>query len=222
MNPIPRRNVVSSSRSNQPGLNKRIIYSSMPNFRGGKGYKKGKGDTSNEVEYLEKKPGQMIGRILRPLGDLNMSVFCEDNITRICKIAMGIKKKVPFSKGDIVLLSLRDCLVSQAELQEGKRSDRGDILGKFHQDQFMELMKTENKYLFANMTLLGDIMDKLTEGKINEAEQLAGSVQNDDIFDYSKEDEDKPEYVTKPLGWKSEREAIARKEPEKDVTFEEL
>jgi initiation factor 1A len=192
----------------------------MPNIRGGKGYKKGKGDNRNEVVFLEKLPGQMIGRIVKSLGDLNMNVFCEDNITRICKIAMGIKKKVAFSVGDIVLISLRDCLVSQAQLQEGKRSDRGDIIGKFHQDQYTALMKTENKYIFANMLVLSDIREKLSEGKVNEAEQLADSVENNDIFDYSKEE--KEEFETKPLGWKSEREAIARKEPEQDVTLEEL
>ena len=193
----------------------------MPNIRGGKGYKKGKGDNENEIVFLtkDKAEGQMIGRIVRALGDLNMSVFCEDNITRICKIAMGIKKKMRFFPGDIVLLSLRDCLLSKTDLEQGKRPDRGDILGKYHQAQFNELMKTENKYIFASMKVLTEIQQKLDEGKEKEAEELAGSAENDDLFDYSEEKEEKEEkehHETKPIGWKEQRNIV------RDVTYDEL
>jgi len=196
----------------------------MPNIRGGKGYKKGKGD--DETLYVEKKEGQLVGRILKPLGDLNMSVFCEDKITRICKVAVGIKKKVRFFTGDIVLLSLRDCFMSTADLNEGKHSDRGDILGKFHQDQYTELKKTVNALIFANVDTLTEFKQKLSEGNIEAANKLEEGADADEYFDYSKEEEEEKEddeegaHVTKPLGWKSERETKMRKEAE--VTFDEL
>ena len=206
----------------------------MPNIRGGKGYKRGKGDNDDEAVFLVKEPGQMIGRIIRALGDLNMSVFCEDNITRICKVAMGIKKKVRFTVGDIVLISLRDCLVSKAELLEGKRSDRGDILGKFHQEQFAQLKESGNKFIFANVEILTEIQKKLSVGDLRSAEQLATSAENDDLFDYSKEEEEEQKegkegekdangnYVTKPIGWKSQREAKLQSEINRDIELHEL
>ena len=64
-----------------------------PNLRGGKSYKKAKGGsntTENAVAFITKDDDQMVGRIIRMLGDLNVSVFCQDNKTRVCKIAMGI------------------------------------------------------------------------------------------------------------------------------------
>ena len=133
------------------------------------------------------------------------------------RIAMGIKKKTRFFPGDIVLLSLRDCLLSKTDLEQGKRPDRGDILGKYHQSQFNELMKTENKYIFASMKVLTEIQQKLDEGKEKEAEELAGSAENDDLFDYSQENqEEKEQHQTKPIGWKEERNIV------RDVTYDEL
>ena len=101
----------------------------MPNLRGGKAYKKTKSH-EDEIQFLKKEPDQFIGRVIRNLGDLNMSVFCEDNKTRICKVASGIKKGTRIYVDDIVLISLRDCLMSKADLDRGLRSDRGDIVGK--------------------------------------------------------------------------------------------
>jgi initiation factor 1A len=87
----------------------------MPNIRGGKSYKKSKGKTKfgedEEVAYLEIAKDQMVGRILKLLGNLNATVYCQDNKQRICKICRSIKKSVRFDMGDVVLISLRDCEV---------------------------------------------------------------------------------------------------------------
>jgi initiation factor 1A len=144
-----------------------------PNVRGGKSYKKAKGG-SNESDaaaiFLTKEDDQMVGRIVRMLGDLNVSVFCQDNKTRICKIAMGIKKKVRFFAGDVVLVSLRDCLVSKADLEAGKRSDRGDVLGKYNEAQYNQL-KADGipNYVFAQTDTLVKIAAKFDEGDMKGA-----------------------------------------------------
>jgi translation initiation factor IF-1 len=184
----------------------------MPNLRGGKGYKRGKGNKEEDVVFLTIDPSQMVGRIIRALGDLNMSVFCQDNITRICKIAVGIKKAVRFVPGDIVLLSLRDCLMSRHDREQNIRSNRGDIIGKFHETQFSSLIgKEEYKNVFINVETLIDITDKLEKGQQKEAEKLILNSNEENIFDYEggKEEEEK-EVVTKRVEWKIKRDLQER------------
>ena len=169
----------------------------MPNIRGGKGYKSGKGKSKlgeDDIVYLERQPDQMVGRIIRVLGDLNTSVYCQDNKQRICKICRSIKKSVRFEVGDIVLVSLRDCEVPNAELILGKRGDKGDILNKYHPYQYSELKKEGiNPHLFSNMNTLTE-MSKLVEvGDEEAAIRLAEKAKQeaeDDIFDRDKEEEE--------------------------------
>jgi initiation factor 1A len=82
----------------------------MPNLRGGKAYKKSKKSSGNDddenVLFLRKEKDQMVGRLTKLLGNLNTSVFCEDNKTRLCKIAVGIKKSIRFAVGDIVGIAI--------------------------------------------------------------------------------------------------------------------
>jgi initiation factor 1A len=118
----------------------------MPrNQRGGKAYKKGKkadqDDSEDEgnIVMIDVQPDQMVGRILRLLGDLNTQVYCQDGVLRVCKICRSIKKKVKFKVGDVVLISLRDCEVPKADLEKGKRGSRGDVLARFHSAQFDKL-----------------------------------------------------------------------------------
>jgi initiation factor 1A len=173
------------------------IRINMPNIRGGKGYKSGKGKSklaeSENVEFIERQPDQMVGRIIRKLGDLNMSVYCHDKIQRICKICRAIKKTVRFDIGDIVLISLRDCDVPKSELERGKRGDRGDILDRYHPYQYSELQKEGiNPYLFINMTTLTDMSKLIDEGNDAAAEKMALKAKEDaenDIFDRDEEQE---------------------------------
>jgi initiation factor 1A len=173
----------------------------MPNIRGGKGYKSGKGKSKlgecEDVEFIERQPDQMVGRILRKLGDLNMTVYCQDKKQRICKICRSIKKTVRFDVGDTVLISLRDCDMSNAELAEGKRIDRGDILARYHPYQFSELKKEGiNPQLFMNMETLAEMSKLIDQGKDFEAEKFAEKAVEDaenDIFDRDQEQENTEE-----------------------------
>jgi initiation factor 1A len=132
----------------------------------------------------------MVGRIVRMLGDLNVSVFCQDNKTRICKIAMGIKKKIRFFAGDVVLVSLRDCLVSKAELEAGKRSDRGDVLGKYSEAQYNQL-KADGipAYVFAQTDTLVKIAAKFDEGDMKGALALGEDAEENYEFGEGGENE---------------------------------
>lgn len=213
----------------------REVYK-MPNIRGGKGYKSGKGKSKladDEIVYLERQRDQMVGRITRILGDLNTSVYCQDNKQRICKICRSIKKSVRFEVGDIVLLSLRDCEVSNAELLEGKRGDKGDILNKYHPYQFSELKKEGiNPHLFTNINTLSEMSKLVEEGKEEAAVKLAEKAQQeeeDDIFDRDKEgsdtneeESDSEKEVTKvDKKDKVNHRAVAAKK-ERDLTLDDL
>ena len=189
---------------------------SMPNIRGGKGYKSGKGKSKlgeNElVEFIEIQPDQMVGRLVKLLGDLNATIYCQDNKQRICKICRSVKKTVRFELGDIVLVSLRDCEVPKSELANGVRGSRGDILDKFHPYQFSELKKTIihtlpclaaaaalppfskpppckcmpiDPRVFGKIETVTEISKLLAEGRDKEAEKVAEAAANEegDLFD---------------------------------------
>ncbi len=162
----------------------------MPNIRGGKGYKSGKGKSklgeSEEVEFIEVQSDQMVGRLVRLLGDLNAMIYCQDNKQRICKICRSVKKSVRFEVGDIVLVSLRDCEVPKSDLAKGVRGDRGDILDKFHPYQFSELKKVIDPRIFGNIETVSEISKLMGEGKDLAAEKVAAAAaaaEEDDLFD---------------------------------------
>jgi initiation factor 1A len=159
----------------------------MPNIRGGKSYKKSKGKTKfgedQDVAYLEIGEGQMVGRIVKLLGNLNATVYCQDNKQRICKICRSIKKSVKFEVGDVVLISLRDCEVSTAELQSGVRGDKGDILDRFHPKQYKELLDTGiNSAMFLTLDTVAEIVTKLNNGDESGVKKLVENAE-EDIFD---------------------------------------
>ncbi|NBO70903.1 MAG: hypothetical protein EBU66_09680 [Bacteroidetes bacterium] len=188
----------------------------MPNIRGGKGYKKYKKTGEDDNIFLTVEKDQFVGSITKLLGNLNTNVYCQDNKTRICKIAEGIKKKTKFNVGDIVLISLRDCLLSKADLEQGKHSDRGDIIGKFNPKQYDDLRaKGVNPHLFRQTDVLNSMSDKFEKGDVRGAEAIAQSSNNDDIFDYDSESKDQEEntHVTKPkVDWKTQRALGIEKE----------
>jgi len=161
----------------------------MPNIRGGKSYKKSKGKTKfgedDEVAYLEIGPDQMVGRILKLLGNLNATIYCQDNKQRLCKICRSIKKSVRFEVGDVVLISLRDCEVSNHDLEKGIRGDRGDILDKFHPRQFKELIEDGvNSALFLTIDSVNEIASRYEKGDDKGALAIAENA-DEDIFDRS-------------------------------------
>ena len=147
---------------------------------------------------------------MRLVGCLNASVFCDDNKTRICKIAEGIKKKVRFFVGDIVLLSYRDDLISKQELLEGNHSDRGDILGKYPAEQYSQLKAAGvNPHIFRHIDTITSMAKSFENGEDKKAEAIAAAATNDDLFESANEDEEEEEeHLTKPkVEWKSVRAA---------------
>lgn len=162
----------------------------MPNLRGGKAYKKSKGkskadDEAAKVVFIEKGDDQLIGRIIKLLGNLNVSVYCEDKTERVCRIRSGIKKRVRFETGDIVLLSLRDCVISKEDLEKGIRSENGDILAKYHPQQFQSL-KDEgvNPQIFAEIDTLTTAASLMKDGNEAAADAILKGA-DDDFFDRS-------------------------------------
>jgi initiation factor 1A len=110
----------------------------MVNLQGGKKYKSGKGNQETKAELHEVGPGQMVGRVIRNPGNRYMLVYCDDDKQRLCKIKGGLRKKVWFSVGDVVLLSIRDIGVSMTETTKG---ERGDILAKYEPSIYNKLKK---------------------------------------------------------------------------------
>jgi len=220
----------------------------MPNLRGGKGYKKfKKSGNDDDAVFLQIEEGQFVGNITKLLGNLNANVYCQDNKTRICKIADGIKKKVKFYVGDVVLISFRDCLLSKTDLAAGLHSDRGDILGKFNPEQYSQLRESGvNPHLFRQTDILNSMSEKFEKGDVKGAEAIAQSSNNDDIFDFDSDSESETKaatepgntYVTKPkIDWKTQRalgkqvsappdvsesEIKPKDDEEKDVSLDDL
>ena len=186
----------------------------MPNIRGGKGYKKSKGKSKGaedleNVVFIDKQADQMIGRLVRLLGNRNTSIYCEDNKMRICKISTGIKKRVRFEVGDIVLLSLRDCDMSKSDLAKGIRSDHGDIIAKYSPFQYTKLKDDGiNPHIFAHIDTMNAMADKVMSGDLKAAEALA-EAETDDIFELQGESSSSEEHEGQDR-WKGERALLAR------------
>jgi translation initiation factor 1A len=147
----------------------------MPNLKGGKNYKKMKHAQGAKPELHEIGEGQMIGKVMRLLGDRQAQVYCNDNVERICKIRGKLRKKVWIATGDIVLLSLRvfssiveeddsDDDIAQAAPSSSACS-KGDILAKYDPVVYSKLKKVDgvNKKLFGgaydNITTEEDLFD---------------------------------------------------------------
>lgn len=179
----------------------------MPNIRGGKGYKKFKKEKEDdEVEFLTREKDQYVGCIIRLLGNLNASVFCEDNKTRLCKIAEGIKKKIRFYVGDIVLVSYRDDLLSKEAVKQGEHSDRGDILAKYHREQYSQLKgQGINAHIFRHIDTLSSMASSFAKGDSKKAEEIAAAATNDDLFESADEEEEDEKEVKPKLEWKAVR-----------------
>ena len=153
----------------------------MPrNLKGGKNYKKmAKGNSVFDIDKfrIDRQEGQQIARVLRNLGNLNMSCYCNDGITRICKIRGKMIKREFVDAGDLVLISLRE--LEQDTTEADKKEMRGDILAKYPYECISELRKEEgvNQSLFVTL-------ESLVDGKIPSKTEEAGFV-----FDYGSEDE---------------------------------
>lgn len=81
----------------------------MPNYKGGKAYKKKKGgDQANTILQIDRQPDQQLARVIRVLGNRNMLCYCNDNLIRVCHVRGKLRNRVYIELGDVILISLRD------------------------------------------------------------------------------------------------------------------
>jgi initiation factor 1A len=184
----------------------------MPaNTKGGKGYRKGKNTTAENVKMLEwdADKGQMIGRTLKKLGDRRFNVFCNDNKNRICKLAGSIRKNQWVDEGALVLIGIRELGTSTTE----RTTEIGDILALVDTGIYGALKKQEgmNKLLFTNL----EADDAATiQRKVNAIK--SGIDDEDDIFDRnSDEEEEEGEEAQRNAQKKAQEQEIAKKRDEK-------
>lgn len=157
----------------------------MPNKKGGKGYKKGKGDEV-ALEFIDIQEGQYMARAIRLLGSRNVLCYCDDNVLRICHICRNMKKyRVWVETGDVVLISLRH--FSDVDTKTIKR---GDIIAKYAPEQ-LRLLKKEgkvNERLFMKLEDRGVMIDAVGEDMTDET--MIVDAKEDDLFDYDDEDDE--------------------------------
>ncbi len=149
----------------------------MPNQQGGKNYKKSKHSTGDTVAKVqEAEADQLYGRVIKILGNLNMSVYCNDNYTRICKVCGAMRKRVWVNVGDLVIISLRDLDYDPHPTKLGKdtKDMRGDIIYKFDQNLIGKAKKLEgiNPKLFMQLEGIdGRVLGELGKRANQEEEQ---------------------------------------------------
>lgn len=155
----------------------------MPNFKGGKHYKKKKSnDQTNAILQIDRLPDQQVARVVRVLGNRNMLCYCNDNLMRVCRVRGKLRNRVYIELGDVVLISLRDFdleeeapstnaplakdgiplmpseLAPPPKKEEKEPSMRGDILAKYPAEYHSKLKKEDgvNPRLFLQLEVMGD------------------------------------------------------------------
>jgi len=111
---------------------------------------------SNQPDIHECTSGQMYGRVTKLLGGYHVIVYCNDDKERMCTIRGTMRKKVWISTGDIVLISLRDCLSSD---------DKADICAKYDPKVIYKLRKIDPSI---NPKLFSDQNEKLDNQTIDD------------------------------------------------------
>ena len=157
----------------------------MPNQKGGKGYKKGKHSGSEsmfdpKMISWDVSDGQMLGRIVRTLGQRRFRVYCNDNQERICRLAGSIRKSQWVSEGSVVVMSLRFLGSGSAGGAAGAGLEAGDILDIVDQRLYSKLKKEKgvNPNLFVQMEQLADMdaaKKRIADGGM--------AAEEDDLFD---------------------------------------
>lgn len=136
----------------------------MPNVLGGKKYKSSKhSEPKGKTEFVEvdESDGQMVGRVMKLLGQRRALIYCNDAVQRICKIRGKIAKRVWIHAGDVVLISLRE-MGGATSVQEDVSQERGDILAKYEPEVYSRLKKEYNlnEKLFVQTDTAGKEMDE--------------------------------------------------------------
>ena len=185
-----------------------------PNAKGGKGYRKGKHNGTDEAKLLEwdTANGQMLGRAMKKLGDRRFRIFCNDNVTRICKLAGSMRKSEWVDEGAIVLIGTRE--LGNASM--GKNQEIGDILSVVDQGIYGKLKKKDgvNPLIFSNVEN-EDIVSLNKKISL----QKSGVDVDDDLFERGEEEEEDDSDDDTPLTQdqkEAKKRAIEDKQKERD------
>lgn len=134
-----------------------IISKTMPNFKGGKHYKKKAktdGDSAAAL-MIERQADQQVARVTKVLGNRNMQCYCNDNKVRICRVRGKLRNRVYIEQGDVVLISLRTladgsdseeataAAEAKPDRDNASKPDRGDILAKYPLETHSKLKKED-------------------------------------------------------------------------------
>lgn len=118
---------------------------------------------AKESVIPECEDGQMFGRVTKLLGNYRVMVYCNDDQERMCLIRGALRKKVWIAVGDIVLISLRECVSAD---------DKADICEKLDPKLVYKLRKVDSS---VNPKLFMDHASKSMLGEsIHEKEESTG------------------------------------------------
>jgi translation initiation factor 1A len=163
----------------------------MPNQQGGKNYKKSKHGGEAVVRLEEAGPDELYGRIIKNLGNLNMNVYCNDNVIRMCKVRGSMRKRIWINVGDLVIVSLR-CFENEDDKKvmtatERRAVDRGDIVYKVDPSLHSKAKKLNGinpKLFMALESADGKVLGELGARADAEYKDGTGGIE----FDYAEED----------------------------------
>lgn len=183
----------------------------MPNYKGGKAYKKKKGGETNAIIQIDRQPDQQLARVIRVLGNRNMLCYCNDNLIRVCHVRGKLRNRVYIELGDVILISLRDyeatvedadglssdgdssqptpaipLLPGEAKVVKEEKKEaamRGDILAKYPLEYLSKLKKEDgvNPRLFLQLEVMGDKNLATIGGK---------KVEDDGGYEFEREDDE--------------------------------
>jgi translation initiation factor 1A len=182
----------------------------MPNFKGGKKYKSSKHGESDAIFHeIDVNEGQMVGRVIKNLGDRNMLLYCNDGKERMAHIRGGLRKKnANIEIGDLVLFSLRGDGLRIGLGSQSSSKERGDILAKYEREVYGQL----KKYPGINPKLFNAI-EKMDLEQRNNGEDDFGFVfdsgQGNESDESGEEGEDKGARAAKKLS-EDRKRSLAR------------
>lgn len=130
---------------------------------------------SQHTSFQECEDGQLYGRVTKLLGNYRVMVYCNDDQERMGIIRGNMRKKVWIAVGDIVLISLRECVSSD---------DKADICDRIDPKDLHRLRKSDPTL---NPKLFMDHESKHLKGEsIHEKEESNG-------FEFGMAEEEKKE-----------------------------
>jgi len=144
-----------------------------PNVKGGKGYKKGKhSEADPKMISWDVDQGQMIGRVLKSVGNRRFRVYCNDNKERICRLCGSMRKSDWVNEGSLVVMGIRSLSTVTSDNSESTHAETGDILSTIDSRLYSKLKKEPgiNQALFTNIEEqdIRQVKKKVEEGAMDE------------------------------------------------------